>query len=144
MINGNFLSGKLETKPLQTIYKNLGLEDRGRVQQYLGKKVADNLKAYVSFDSGVQEAQTKSIESGKKVKINIPYAHFQSEGKAMVGVRTGRAWAKSGERKIYSGKALKYHSSFKRGKHPFERMKADKAQSILKEVAEYARRISDG
>ena len=38
----------IKTKPLQTIYRELGLEERGKVQQFLGKTVADNLKKYVS------------------------------------------------------------------------------------------------
>lgn len=132
----------LKTEPLQTIYKNLGLEDKGKVQQYLGKTTADNLKKYVSFKSGVQEGATRSIEGGTKVIINVPYARFQAEGKVMVGVNSRKAWAKKGERKVVVDKALKYHSDKLRGKHPFERMKADKGDKILFQTAKYARRFS--
>lgn len=135
---------KLETKPLQTIYKSLGIEDKGKVQQFLGKTAADNLKKYVSSRNGVQEKLTKSIENGEKIIINVPYAHFQSEGKAMVGSRSHSAWASFGEKKIYTGEALTYHSTALRGSHPFERMKADKGQSILNQVARYARRMNNG
>lgn len=44
----------IKTKPLKTIYASLGLEDKGKVQQFFGKTIADNLKKYVSFKSGVQ------------------------------------------------------------------------------------------
>ena len=134
----------LSTKPLQTIYKNLGLEERGKVQQFLGKTVADNLKKYVSFKSGVQEASVHSINGGKQVIINVPYARFQAEGKVMVGVKSRRAWAKRGERKVVTNRSLKYHSGRLRGAHPFERMKADKRDSILMQTANYARRIDNG
>lgn len=132
----------IKTKPLQTIYRELGLEERGKVQQFLGKTVADNLKKYVSFKSGVQEASVNPINGGKQVIINVPYAQFQAGGKVMVGVKSRSAWARRGERKVVISKDLKYHSDRLRGSHPFERMKADKAQSILNQTANYARRVS--
>ena len=132
----------IKTKPLQTIYRELGLEERGKVQQFLGKTVADNLKKYVSLKSGTQKDSVNSINEGKQVIINVPYARFQAEGKVMVGVKSRSAWARRGERKVVIGKDLKYHSDRLRGKHPFERMKADKKESILRQTANYARRVS--
>lgn len=134
----------IKTKSLQTIYKSLGLEDRGRVQQFLGKTVADNLKKYVSFNSGTQEASTYSINKGKQVIINVPYAKFQAGGKVMVGVYSHSPWARFGERKVVTNRNLTYQGGALRGAHPFERMKADKRDSILFQVAKEARRISNG
>ena len=134
----------IKTKPLQTIYRELGLEERGKVQQFLGKTVADNLKKYVSFKSGVQEASVNPINGGKQVIINVPYAQFQAGGKLMVGVKSRSPWARKGEKKVVVNKDLKYHSDRLRGAHPFERMKADKKESILNQTANYARRISNG
>mgnify|MGYP005795486411 CR=1 FL=1 len=134
----------IKTKSLQTIYKSLGLEDRGRVQQFLGKTVADNLKKYVSFSSGVQSASTYPLNGGKQVVINVPYAQFQAGGKVMIGVYSHSPWAKRGERKVVTSKNLTYQGGGLRGSRPFERMKADKRDSILFQVAKYARRISDG
>ena len=135
---------KLETKPLNIIYRSLGLEEQGKVQQFLGKTVADNLRKYVSFKTGVQQESTNSSNGGKQVIINVPYARFQAEGKVMVGVKTKRPWAKKGEKKIVTSRNLNYHSGRLRGSHPFERMKADKGQSILNQTARYARGISNG
>lgn len=132
----------IKTKPLQTIYRELGLEEQGKVQQYLGKTVADNLKKYVSFKSGAQEASVNPINGGKQVIINVPYAQFQAGGKVMVGVKSRSPWARRGERKVVISKNLTYHSNSLRGAHPFERMKADKGQSILNQTANYARRVS--
>ena len=120
----------IKTKPLQTIYRELGLEERGKVQQFLGKTVADNLKKYVSLKSGTQKDSVNPINGGKQVIINVPYARFQAEGKVMVGVKSRSAYARRGERKVVISKDLKYHSDRLRGSHPFERMKADKGQSI--------------
>ena len=134
----------IKTKPLQTIYRELGLEERGKVQQFLGKTVADNLKEYVSHKSGTQETSTYPINGGKQVIINVPYARFQAGGKVMVGVKSRSPWARRGERKVIVSKNLTYHNNRLRGSHPFERMKADKGQSILNQTAKYARGLSGG
>ena len=136
----------IKTKPLQTIYRQLGLEEQGKVQKFLDKTVAENLQGYVSFRSG---AQSKSIPIASKygsgrVIINVPYARFQAEGKVMVGIKSRSAWAKPGERKVVTGKSLKYHSDRLRGAHPFERMKADKRDSILLQTTKYARGLDNG
>lgn len=140
------MSFVIKTKPLQTIYRSLGLEDKGRVQAFLDKTVAENLQKYVSRKSGVQEKSIPiaSKYGSGKVIINVPYARFQAEGKVMIGVKSHSPWAKKGERKVVIGKELEYHSEKLKGKHPFERMKADKRDSILLQTAKEARRISGG
>lgn len=134
----------IKTKPLQTIYKDLGLEEKGKVQTFLDKTVAINLMKYVSFKSGTQQKSipTASKYGSGRVIINVPYAQFQAGGKVMVGQESRRAWARKGERKVVINKNLKYHSDSLRGAHPFERMKADKKDSILNQTANFARRLS--
>ncbi len=132
----------IKTKSPQTIYKSMGLEEKGKVQQFLGHTVSNNLKKYVSFKSGTQQRLTAPIEGGKKVQIGVPYAQFQAGGKVMIGVKSHSPWAKRGERKIVTSKKLTYHNGSLRGSKPFERMKADKRDSILREVANYAKRIA--
>lgn len=140
------MSLTIKTKSLQTIYRSLGLEDKGRVQAFLDKTVAENLQKYVSRKSGAQEKSIPiaSKYGSGKVIINVPYARFQAEGKVMVGVKSHSTWARKGEKKMVTNRNLTYHSERLRGKHPFERMKADKKQSILNQTASYARRISGG
>ena len=140
------MAWKLELKKIKTLYKELGLEERGKVQKFLDKTVGDNLQKYVSHNSGTQEKSipiASNYGSGKVI-INVPYARFQAEGKVMVGIKSRRAWAKLGERKVVINKNLKYHGGALRGAHPFERMKADKRDSILNQTAKYARRLSGG
>ena len=140
------MSFVIKTKPLQTIYRSLGLEDKGRVQAFLDKTVAEYLKMYVSKKDGIQEKSIPiaSKYGSGKVIINVPYARFQAEGKVMIGIKSHSPWARKGERKVVTSKALTYHSEKLRGKHPFERMKADKRDSILLQTAKEARRISSG
>lgn len=134
----------IKTVPLKTMYKELGLEEKGKVQQFLGKTVADNLKKYVSFKSGTQEKHTRSIRDGRYVEIGVPYARFQAGGKVMIGTESKSPWARAGERKVLTNRNLKYHGGSLRGAHPFERMKADRLTSILNQTANYARRLSNG
>ena len=140
------MSLTIKTKSLQTIYRSLGLEDKGRVQAFLDKTTAEYLQKYVSRKSGAQEKSIPiaSKYGSGKVVINVPYARFQAEGKVMIGVKSNSPWARRGERKVVTSRDLKYHSEKLRGKHPFERMKADKKQSILNQTAKYARRLDNG
>lgn len=138
------MSMVLKAKPLKAIYNSLGLEEKGKVQTFLDKTTAEYLMRYVSFKGG---AQQKSIPIASKygsgrIIINVPYARFQAEGKVMVGVGSRRAWAMKNEKKVVINKKLKYHSDSLRGAHPFERMKADKRDSILIQTTKFARRLS--
>lgn len=134
----------LKNKPLKTIYNSLGLEEKGKVQAFLDKTTAEYLMKYVSKKGGVQEKSipTASKYGSGKIIINVRYARFQAEGKVMVGVNSRRAWARKNEKKVVINKNLKYHSDSLRGAHPFERMKADKKDSILNQTANFARRLS--
>lgn len=137
----------VRNEALPVIYKKLGLEEQGKVQTFLDKTTAEYLMKYVSKKGGVQE---KSIPIASKygsgrIIINVPYARFQAEGKVMVGVKSRRPWAMKNEKKEVINKNLKYHSGESlRGKHPFERMKADKKERILFLTEMYARRLDNG
>ena len=134
----------LKNKPLKTIYNSLGLEEKGKVQAFLDKTTAEYLMKYVSRKGGDQEKSipTASKYGSGRIIINVRYARFQAEGKVMVGVNSRRAWARKNEKKVVINKNLKYHSNSLRGAHPFERMKADKKESILNQTANFARRLS--
>ncbi len=87
-------------KTARHLCNELGLEDKGKVQQYIDKRVVENLQPYVSFRTGSQE---KSIKTGTvlgtgRVTINVPYAQFQAGGKVMIGAKSHRPWAREGEK----------------------------------------------
>lgn len=90
-----------------------------KVQTYLDSTVGRNLKEYVSKKTGTQE---RSIDNAGtygsgEVVINVNYAEYQAYSKR-IKKRVG-----------------------KRGTQPFERMVADKKDSILRQVQAYARRL---
>ncbi len=101
-------------------YVNKFNNDLNKIQVFLDNKVIMHLQEYVSYKHGVQAKSirlTSDAGSGL-VHINVPYAEYQAYSKR-IKKRVG-----------------------KRGTYPFERMKADKKDTILKQVEAYSRRLN--
>ena len=109
----------IQTKSFSQLSKELGINEKGKVQQFVDKTVRDNLMAYVSFRTGKQEQSIKTgtVLGSGRVIINVPYAEYQAYSKR-IKKRVG-----------------------KRGTYPFERMKADKKDSILRQTTKYAQSL---
>lgn len=114
------MSYQLKKRPINAILKDLSINERGLVQKYLDTRVAENLQPYVSFKSGTQEKSILSslVPGSGYVHIMVPYARYQA----------------------YSKRIKKRRG--KRGTRPFERMVADKKDSIERELSSYARKVS--
>ena len=116
------MSVKVKFEPVapSVLLSELGLEQRGQVQKYLDTMVARNLQPYVSFKNGTQEKSIMySLVAGSgEVHIDVPYAEYQAYSKR-IHKRVG-----------------------KRGTQPFERMVADKRDTMLNELAIECRRVS--
>ena len=103
-------------------YVNKFNTDLNKVQMFLDETVAKYLSAYVSLKTGTQQKSivlATDYGSGL-VTIGVPYAEYQA----------------------YSTKIKKRVGL--RGTRPFERMKADRKDLILKQTAEYSRRLNNG
>ena len=104
------LNVKVKMNPASRIIKEHGLDKNGRVVRHL-RDTADRLMMpYIPGGAGGQLAKLKTYPNNHEIKYTSPYAHYQYTGKAMVA-ENGSAWAKKGEKKHYSGKKLKYHTS---------------------------------
>jgi hypothetical protein len=103
-------------------YENYFNNNLNRTQVFLDNKVITQLQRYVSKKYGVQEASIRlsSTPGSGLVHIGVPYAHYQA----------------------YS-KRIKKRAGL-RGTQPWERMVADNRDSILRQVAEYSRRLNNG
>ena len=101
-------------------YVNKFNNNLNKEQVFLDNKVIMYLQEYVSYKSGTQEKSIRltSDPGSGKVHINVPYAEYQAYSKR-IKKRVG-----------------------KRGTYPFERMKADKKDTILKQVEAYSRRLN--
>lgn len=101
-------------------YVNKFNNNLNKEQVFLDNKVIMFLQEYVSYKSGTQAKSirlTSDAGSGL-VHINVPYAEYQA----------------------YSSRIKKRVG--KRGTYPFERMKADKKDTILKQLEAYSRRLN--
>lgn len=101
-------------------YVNKFNNNLNKEQVFLDNKVIMFLQEYVSEKSGTQEKSIRltSDPGSGLVHINVPYAEYQAYSKR-IKKRVG-----------------------KRGTYPFERMKADKKDTILKQVEAYSRRLN--
>ena len=101
-------------------YVNKFNNDLNKTQVFLDNKVIMYLQEYVSYKTGTQEKSIRltSDPGSGLVHINVPYAEYQAYSKK-IKKRVG-----------------------KRGTYPFERMKADKKDTILKQVEAYSRRLN--
>jgi hypothetical protein len=79
------------------------------------------------------------IGSGHIYYLN-PYARYQYYGKLMVSSITGSAFASAGEKKVLTSVDLVHNTSRHQQAGPFwfDRMKADKAEQILRGAAKYS------
>lgn len=133
------MTAKLNLKPLQEILAKRGLEENGKVQQFVGSEVLRRCDPYVPFQSGVlKNTSGQVLKNGAEVRWNSPSAKFLYYGKVMVGVNSGSPWANSGERKRVTNKDLTYNGAPKRGAMWFERMKAEQGQAIIDAAAKMA------
>ena len=129
------LNVKVKMNPVNKIIKDHGLDKDGRVVRHL-RDTADRLMMpYIPGGAGGQLAKLKTYPSNHEIKYTSPYAHYQYTGKAMVA-ENGSAWAKKGEKKHYSGKKLKYHTS---GTGPKwnELMMQRRKNDLVKDVENY-------
>ena len=97
-------------------------ENGNKVQAYIDKTVSEALMGYVSLRTGVQSKSIKlaTVLGSGYVEIGVPYAEYQAYSKK-IHKRVG-----------------------KRGTQPFERMKSDKKESILRQVSAYSKRLNNG
>ena len=112
--------GKDGTLNYNTSFTRNFNENLNKSQVFLDNKVGTYLQDYVSYKTGTQAKSIPMAGTYGKgyVIINVPYAEYQAYSKR-IKKRVG-----------------------KRGTYPFERMKADKKDTILKQVEAYSRRLN--
>ena len=101
---------KVKMNSVNKILKDHGLNENGRVVRRLRDTSDRLMMPYIPGGAGGQLAKLKTYPSNHEIKYTSPYSHYQYTGKEMVA-ENGSAWAKKGEKKHYSGRDLKYHTS---------------------------------
>lgn len=101
---------KVKMNSINKILKDHGLDKDGRVIRRTRDTSDRLMMPFIPGGADGQLAKLKTYPSNHEIKYISPYAHYQYTGLAMVA-QNGSAWAKKGEKKHYSGKKLKYHTS---------------------------------
>lgn len=124
----------------QQIIDKYGL-DGGRTQKVIDNAFKSFMIPYMPMQEGIMIANTVIIPQGGEIDVNVPYAHYQHEGKLYVDPKTGkgafhdpvsgRFWSRPDIKKVPSDKKLNYHGGSQRGDHFVERMLADHFEDIL-------------
>ena len=126
---------KVKMNKTSKIIKDHGLDKNGRVIAYL-RNTADRLMMpFVPGGSGGMLAKLKTYPNNYSIKYTSPYAHYQYTGKLMLA-KNGSSWAKKGEKKHYTSKKLKYHTSGT-GDHWDKMMMQRRGKELAKDVENY-------
>ena len=100
---------KVRMKSTNKIIKDHGLDNEGKVTRFLRDNADRLMNPFVPMDNGMLR-RNKTYPNNHSIKYISPYAHYLYTGKLML-TKSGSCWAKKGEKKIYAGKKLKYHTS---------------------------------
>ena len=124
-------------KPTKEILKKRGLEKGGKAQKLIDSEVLRRTSPYLPHAYGELERSGRrgTVIGSGLVVYNTPKGRFLNYGKVMVGEKSGSAWAHQNEKKVVTDKNLTYQGGGKRGAFPFNRMKADHKNDILRKAA---------
>lgn len=128
---------KVKLNSSNKIIKDHGLDSKGRVTKFLRDEADRLMNPFVPGGSGGELAKQKTYPSASTIKYTSPYSHYQYTGKLMLA-KNGSSWAKKGEKKYYTNKKLKYHTSGT-GDHWEKRMLQRHRASLTKDVQNYVK-----
>lgn len=122
----------------------LGLEERGRVQQFVANEVLRLSEPYVPMAVGNLK-DSGHVEDGIDVVWKTPYAHYVWQGIVYedpqlhcAGFKTDDGWrSRKGVKKVPTDRRLEYGNGKLRGDHWVERMLQDGG---LEEIEKGARK----
>jgi len=100
-VNVDFNSGKYKSKA-DSVLKSI----KPKIKLQIAKDCNSNapLKTNALRNSAIRSAAVND----DYIRWDTPYAHFQHEGRVMIGEHSHSPWAKHGEKKIYTGRMLTY------------------------------------
>ena len=100
---------KVKMNSVNKIIKDHGLDSNGRATRFLRDEADRLMNPFVPMDNGMLR-RNKTYPNASTIKYTSPYAHYQYTGKLML-TKSGSSYAKKGEKKFYTSKKLKYHTS---------------------------------
>ena len=113
-------SVKVKINKTSQILKDHGLNEDGRVQEFLTTTADRFMMPFIPGGAGGQLAKLKTYPNKHSIKYKSPYAKYQYYGKMYISpklgvsgipLKSGRWWSPKGEKKIATSKNLTYHTS---------------------------------
>ena len=100
---------KVRMNSTNKILKDHGLDKDGKVTRFLRDDADRLMNPFIPMDNGMLR-RNKTYPNNHSIKYISPSAHYLYTGKLML-TKSGSSWAKKGEKKVYTGRSLKYHTS---------------------------------
>ena len=127
---------------LDDCIKTLGLDERGRVQQFVTNQILALSDEYIPLDEGSLR-YSGHVENGTDVVWNTPYARYQWNGIVYedpvlhcAGFRTDKGWrSRKGVQKVPTDRKLTYGNGTLRGEKWVERMMNDGGREAIEQGA---------
>ena len=126
---------KFKLNSVGKILKDHGLDENGKAVEYLRDECKRLMAPFVPGGAGGELSKNTSTPNSHSIKYIEPEAHYQFTGKLMLA-KNGSSWAKRGEKKHYTGKKLKYHTSGT-GDHWDKRMLQKRKDDLVKDLENY-------
>lgn len=109
---------------------NLGLEDRGRVQQVAASEILRLSDSYIPFDTGRLKDSGYIADGGEVIVWSTPYANYMWSGIVYedpelhcAGFLTEDGWkSRKGVQKVPTARKIQYGNGNNRGNHWVKRM----------------------
>lgn len=101
-VNVNFDTGK---------YKNKAKSAMKSILPKLKLQIAKDCNANVPLGDTAHlrnSALRSAAVNDEFIRWDTPYAHFQHEGRVMIGEHSHNPWARHGEKKVYTNRNLTY------------------------------------
>lgn len=89
---------------------NLSFLERNlpEAQAWLGEQVLQSCRARMPLKTGSLQQRSHTENGGRWVVFPGPYGRFQYMGLVMIGEHSRSPWARKGEKKVVTGRRLKY------------------------------------
>lgn len=122
---------KTNIKEVNRIIKDHGLDDNGKVTEFLRNDCDRYMDDYIPKDTGTLK-NTKTYPNNYSIKYTSNYAHYMYKGKKAIGASKPK-----GVKRTISNISLNYKGAPKRGAEWDKRMFDHRKNDIIKDVTNF-------
>lgn len=128
---GSGFNVKVKMNDSNRIIKKHGLDENGKVTEFLRGTVGRFCDPYIPFLSGKLK-DLKTYPNNHSIKYISPYAHYHYKGKMTIGASKPK-----GIKRTISGATMKYQGAPKRGPEWDKRMMNDRGREVCRDVERF-------